>query len=697
MEPAQAESSFHGYRLLRRIARGGMAEVWLASRQGAAGFERRVALKRILPVYAGLDEFVHLFRDEARLLASMHHSGIVQVTEFGSADGELFIAMEYVDGPDLEEVLDRCRRRGVLPPVEVVLSIGLRVADALEYAHAAVSDSGEPLQVVHRDISPPNVLLGVQGDVKLTDFGVAKAVQREAQTRPGVLRGKYAYMSPEQVRHQPIDRRSDLFSLGIVLYEALTGVNPFEGTSDYQTMEAVQRGEVEPAGFLRPDTPADLDRVLLACLEHNRDDRYADAGKLRQDLLGVAWDVGASDEPELIQRFLRDLFPERTAAAPKKADGDLQPWEPLAHRLSPMLVAIPRVPVAPPRMPLRVGTTRGENRTPPRARLTPGKTSLPPDPPPVTAPPQDGAVWREVGPRAKRGPERVERAQADPDAILTRPGVEAAPFLPGSREDDSGPHRLEVADLRRGSEQRKGAARRNRDEATPLAAGLPDDAPADRVDAAPRTEDGLPWYNEWGDDEPQAARRLPEVPRSDPPPSPPAASWAASDLPGAAIDALLAPSPRRRRAVTEPAQRAPERPGSAKPAPVREDASDLLESGGLDVLPNRVSRPVLRASGAALPPVPAPPPAVVSSPDEPPPLAPWSVAPLADEVPVPPIVPWRPPSLAWGALAVLGPGLLLLAATALVSLRRAPPPSAAGAPDVRDVAPLRDPPGTLRP
>ncbi len=354
--------TFHRYRLIRRIARGGMAEVYLAAHRGFGDFERRVALKKILPVYSGMDEFSGLFQDEARISAALDHSGIVQVHDFGQHEGEFYIAMEYVDGPDLEEVLDRCRRRGILPPVEAVLHIGHRLAACLEYAHSRRDAQGRPLNIVHRDVSPPNVLIGIHGEIKLTDFGVARADIRNIHTRPGVLRGKYAYMSPEQVRHEPIDHRSDLFSLGTVLYEALTGVNPFEGSTDYQTMESVGQADVEPAGFLRPDTPAELDRILITCLEPEPGDRYAHAGELRRDLGSLMLQFRRADEPQVLVDFLRDVFPER-ASNTAKANGTAgvtPAWEGLAHRLSPMLVPIPA------RLP---GSTRGPLRLSPRTLL----------------------------------------------------------------------------------------------------------------------------------------------------------------------------------------------------------------------------------------------------------------------------------------------------------------------------------------
>jgi len=392
-----------------------MAEVYLAAHRGFGDFERRVALKKILPVYSGMEEFAGLFQDEARISAALDHSGIVQVHDFGQHEGEFYIAMEYVDGPDLEEVLDRCRRRGILPPIEAVLHIGHRLAGCLEYAHSRRDASGRALNIVHRDVSPPNVLIGIHGEIKLTDFGVARAEIRNIHTRPGVLRGKYAYMSPEQVRHEPVDHRSDIFSLGTVLYEALTGVNPFEGSTDYQTMESVGQADVEPAGFMRPDTPAELDRILVTCLEPEPEDRYANAGELRRDLGQLMLQFRKADEPQALVDFLRDVFPER-AAVPVRAmgvQGKVPLWEGLAHRLSPMEVPIPA------RLP---GSTQGALRLAPRSLLDESgadySEAARPDQPTWPGKARPAEVGAET---AEMGPEEVLRVFSDAGLDQTDP------------------------------------------------------------------------------------------------------------------------------------------------------------------------------------------------------------------------------------------------------------------------------------
>jgi len=288
-----------------------MAEVYLAVLEGAAGFEKRLALKKILPTFGDMEEFTQLFKDEARISVTLNHSHIVQVFDFGIHKGEHFIAMEYVDGPDLEKVLLACRKLRHPLAIDALLYVATRVAGALEYAHSRTDDHGRSLELVHRDVSPPNVLLSVQGEVKITDFGVARYAQKISKSRPGVVRGKYAYMSPEQLMGEEIDSRSDLFSLGAVLYEMLTLTSPFLGETDYQTMEAVVTAQPPSPLELRRDAPRDLVRIIRKCLRRNPDERYQSAGALRRDLAELMFNRGVIDDPLLLLEELWTLFPKQ--------------------------------------------------------------------------------------------------------------------------------------------------------------------------------------------------------------------------------------------------------------------------------------------------------------------------------------------------------------------------------------------------
>ena len=288
-----------------------MAEVYLAVLKGVGGFEKRLVIKKILPIYEDLEEFTQLFQDEARISVSLSHGNIVQVFDFGLHEGEHFIAMEYVDGPDLEKVLISARKHKTTLSFDALLYVATRLAAALEYAHSRTDDRGHSLRLVHRDVSPPNVLLSVDGEVKLTDFGVAKYQQRLSKSRPGVVRGKYAYMSPEQLTGRDLDHRSDIFGLGTVLYEMVTGRNPFLGPTDYQTMEAVVAANPPNPLERRRETPRDLLRIIQRCLAGDVDTRYDRAGEIRRDLAELMFNRGVIDDPRLLQDELYRLFPKQ--------------------------------------------------------------------------------------------------------------------------------------------------------------------------------------------------------------------------------------------------------------------------------------------------------------------------------------------------------------------------------------------------
>ena len=231
---------FGNYRLQRRLARGGMAEVFLARLIGVEGFERRVAIKRILPHLSESDEFRAMFLDEARLAAQLTHPNIVHIYDFGKADDYYFIAMEYVDGVDIGRLIRRAKERPV--PFEVAARIFADVCAGLHFAHNASDPMGRKLDVVHRDVTPQNVLVSWDGVVKLVDFGIAKAAFAAGRTRPGVVKGKYAYMSPEQVEGRSLDGRSDLFAAGICLYELVTGVPLFRRDDVTASMREIRDG-----------------------------------------------------------------------------------------------------------------------------------------------------------------------------------------------------------------------------------------------------------------------------------------------------------------------------------------------------------------------------------------------------------------------------------------------------------------------
>ncbi len=279
------------YEIVAPIARGGMAEVFLARARGEGGFQRLVTLKRILPHLAETEEFVAMFADEARILAELHHSNIGQVFEFGREGDAYFIAMEYIQGVDLRTIYRHFGKLGSLPPHAMAAFLAADVCGALQYAHSRRDSRGESLGIVHRDVSPSNVLVSFEGEVKLIDFGIARATQRLHETSGSSLKGKFSYMSPEQARGKALDRRSDIFGCGIVLYELLTGSNPFRGSSDMGTLERVRTAHVTPPSSKTAQVPPELEQICLRALAQAPEDRFPEAGEMQAELERFCFDA----------------------------------------------------------------------------------------------------------------------------------------------------------------------------------------------------------------------------------------------------------------------------------------------------------------------------------------------------------------------------------------------------------------------
>ncbi len=275
---------FGKYLLLERVNVGGMAEVFKSKAFGVEGFERILAIKRILPNMADDDEFINMFVDEARIAVQLSHANIVQIYELGKFEGQYYIAMEYVAGKDLRQILDYFRKQKALLPLPAAAFLAAKICEGLDYAHRKTDPTGRPLNVIHRDVSPQNILVSYEGAVKITDFGIAKAEDRASKTQAGVLKGKFGYMSPEQVRGLEIDHRSDIFALGILMYEMMTGKRLFLGESDFSTLEKVRNADVPPPTQHNPSISPELERVLLKSLAKERDERYQWASELHDDL-----------------------------------------------------------------------------------------------------------------------------------------------------------------------------------------------------------------------------------------------------------------------------------------------------------------------------------------------------------------------------------------------------------------------------
>ncbi len=279
-----AERQFGPYRLVRQIAVGGMAEIHLAKTKGIAGFEKYVALKMIHPNFAEDDQFIQMLVDEAKIAVQLNHGNIAQTFDLGRVGETFYITMEYVDGADLYKILRRGSELDLEMPLDICAFVMKEVASALDHAHRKRDHGGNSLGIVHRDVSPQNVLISYAGEVKLVDFGIAKATMKARQTAAGVIKGKYYYMSPEQAWGDPIDFRSDIFSAGIVLYEMMTGQMLYLEEDLHKLLDMARRAEIEPPSVLRKGIPPQLERIVMHALAKLPGDRYQSAGDLATDL-----------------------------------------------------------------------------------------------------------------------------------------------------------------------------------------------------------------------------------------------------------------------------------------------------------------------------------------------------------------------------------------------------------------------------
>ena len=295
------------YTILRKITDGGTAEIFLAKQHGARGFEKTVVLKRIFTTFYADPQFRHMLVDEAHIAMTLNHSNIVQVLDLGESEGRYFLALELVDGWSLDRILKRAKAAGLQMPPPLVLYVTAEVCRALAYAHGKKRPDGRPLGIVHRDVSPHNVLISEQGEVKLTDFGIAKAQNKTEKSLGNLIKGKFAFMSPEQASAGPLDARSDLFSVGTMLYAAITRRHPFDAPTDYETLMLVKNGDFMPPETARPGLNPELYRVIRKAMSKSPDDRYQNAEDMLVDVeqvMRVAFrPVGQTE----LQRWLADL------------------------------------------------------------------------------------------------------------------------------------------------------------------------------------------------------------------------------------------------------------------------------------------------------------------------------------------------------------------------------------------------------
>jgi serine/threonine protein kinase len=398
---------FGRYTLVERLATGGMAEVFKAKILSTHGFEKLLVIKRILPHLAADKTFVAMFIDEAKLTAQLVHPKIVQVTDFGEVNGQFFIALEYVDGFDALALLRASAQRQVRLPIPICMFIAIEVLDALDYAHNARDTEGRPMRLVHRDISPSNVFISRRGDVKLGDFGIAHAQERESKTQAGTLKGKYGYMSPEQVVGGSLDGRSDLFAVGIVLAEMIMGRRLFTAPNDLDVLLMVRDGRLDRLDKYCKDLPPDLDLVVRRALSRKVSERFQTSAEFRDALADLLFKMQFRVGPSDVGRLASDYFdpgPEALARLKEQAKR-LRVRAPTA--VYPAVSPADLTP--PPQVPSQVGAHRQEWG--------------------ITPPPQSGHTTHPARPSSRPAPPHEVEVPMD-DVIAERPPLAPPPRAP---------------------------------------------------------------------------------------------------------------------------------------------------------------------------------------------------------------------------------------------------------------------------
>ena len=388
------------YQILGRIALGGMAEVYKAVSRGVEGFEKVVAIKRILPHVAEDEEFITMFKDEARIAAQLQHSNIAQIYELKSEGDTFYIVLEYVPGKDLRALFEHGRAVKRAMPLAQACYIIMQVCEGLEYAHNKKDRHGRPLGLIHRDVSPPNVLVSYEGEVKLIDFGVAKAAGRASQTQAGILKGKFGYMSPEQVRGATIDRRSDVFSLGAVLWEILCNQRLFQAETDFATLEKVRTVAVDPPSRINPAVSTKLEQIVMRSLAADLNVRYQTAAELHDALQAFMFEEGLFYSRKNLAEWMQEHFAKDIEAEKEKAR------------------SVP--PPAPqPAKPAGKSTTMPPGARPPAPPVPAGGRK---PPPPPTAPRPPVPPGRQSGVSTEAHPSLASLAEAQGGRTPPKPG-----------------------------------------------------------------------------------------------------------------------------------------------------------------------------------------------------------------------------------------------------------------------------------
>jgi len=339
------------YRVIERLESGGMAEVFRAESEGLQGFRKQVAIKRVLPHLSSKKKFISMFLDEARLSAQLSHSNCVQVFDIGVGDASFFIVMEFVDGANLKAIAEHLKKVGRDFPVEAAIYIALELCKGLAYAHELTDGNGAALHIVHRDMSPPNVLITKHGEIKIVDFGLAKANSQLEKSEPGIIKGKFSYLSPEAAMGQDVDARTDIFAAGIILWELLSGQRLFLGETDFQTVKKVQAAQVPNILQINKKVPQELERIIARALARDPSQRYPTARALGMELSKFMFRFGSAVSTFDIEQLVHSAMKERQRFRPqqqsiidKLIEEALLEFTSLTDEKAPMSAAKPMTP-----------------------------------------------------------------------------------------------------------------------------------------------------------------------------------------------------------------------------------------------------------------------------------------------------------------------------------------------------------------
>ena len=447
MAGLSAPTPFGDYLLLDLVNEGGMAEVFRGASFGVGGPQRIIAIKRILPHWVADPTFVNMFIDEARIAVQIDHPNVVQIIELGRVGEQYYIAMEYVAGLDLRRLLADFDERNERLPIPHAVFIISSVCSALDHAHRKRGADGAPLGIVHRDVSPHNVLLGFDGSIKVTDFGIAKATVRVSKTETGTLKGKASYMSPEQVRGLEIDRRADIFAVGILLYELLTGTRLFGDKSDLRILERVRTADVPPPRSINPDIPGHLEQIILKALSADREQRYQWACDLCDDLQRYLIEGHSIFTTAKLQAFLRQIYAEQIEAEHKRMAellGQAQEHGPIVvgveadAPVEAMTVVKHRVP-----RPMTLIIASGSGKGPKASEAEPAATSSAPQSP------QNADTWDDAPSCAADALSGAAKTQLFDHSNLVSPPATEVPVGSNAESTPAGPGPTKSAPIER--------------------------------------------------------------------------------------------------------------------------------------------------------------------------------------------------------------------------------------------------------